>query len=229
MEARRDLPAMTPRIKKLPVNDRGYPVPWFASWFVGNDPVSGPEVAGAKPDFRIVGADKRVRAIRESRCWVCGEKLGVHKAFVIGPMCAINKTTAEPPCHQDCAEWSAIACPFLSRPEMRRREESLPVEKKIDGNHLDRNPGCMLVWTTPHFSPFRVDDEGGWLIRLGKPEQIRAFAEGRLATLAEVMESIRTGYPHLEEAAIVDGPEGMAALVVARLEAEKLIAQHVRV
>src|SRR5438477_249547 len=82
--------------------------------------------SGAKgegePDFRCADKRKFHRALKEKRCWVCGDKLGVHLAFVIGPMCAVNKVTSEPPCHLECAEYSVRICPFLSRPRMRRNE-----------------------------------------------------------------------------------------------------------
>ena len=38
--------------------------------------------------------------------------MGVHKAFVIGPMCAVNRVIApEPPSHRDCGTFSARVLP----------------------------------------------------------------------------------------------------------------------
>ncbi len=73
-----------PRIAKLPKDQRGYHVPWFVAWIDG--------VA----DFRVTDNAKLVRAVNERRCWVCGEKMGRHLAFLIGPMCAVNRVSAEP-------------------------------------------------------------------------------------------------------------------------------------
>ena len=101
------------RMRGLPVDERGYVVPWFVDWLDG------------KPEFRAMDRSKFVRAIRERLCWVCGEKLGVYLTFVAGPMCGINRTSGEPPCHADCALWSALNCPFLSNPRMVRREDDL--------------------------------------------------------------------------------------------------------
>lgn len=72
---------MPPRIARLPVNDAGYPVPWFVAWIDG------------KPDFRVIGPAKLPKAVKEGRCWICGDKItGPTVAFVIGPMCAVNRT-----------------------------------------------------------------------------------------------------------------------------------------
>lgn len=103
-----DLPE---RMADLPVDDRGYPVPWFVAWHDG------------KPEFRAMDPAKFARAIKEKRCWVCGERLGVNLCFVAGPMCGINRTSSEPPSHLMCARWSAQNCPFLSNPRMVRRED----------------------------------------------------------------------------------------------------------
>ena len=85
---------MPDRIRRLPVF-RGYPVPWFVAW-----------LENGEPEFRAMDRAKWSRAIKDGLCWVCGERLGAHRVFVIGPMCGVNKTTSEPPCHAECAEWS---------------------------------------------------------------------------------------------------------------------------
>ena len=185
---RPELPTLPPRLRSLPLA-RGYPVPWFVAWIDG------------VPDFRISDRQKYARAIRERRCWVCGDRLGVHLAFVIGPMCGINRTTTEPPCHLDCADWSARACPFLARPHARRRD----VDEAIETHHpggipLLRNPGVTLVWITRGYRLFD-DGHGKPLIRIGLPEAVRWYAEGRPATRAEVQASVAGGYPALLDVA----------------------------
>lgn len=199
------LPELPERIARLPVDERGYPVPWFVAFVDG------------KPDFRVVGANKRRDAVQMHRCWVCGERLGVYLTFTIGPMCVVNRVTSEPPAHTECAEFSAKACPFLTRPKMRRRENDLPAGT-VDppGIALDRNPGAVAVWTTDRFLPFQTPDRRGWLIKIGEPLQIRWYAEGRAATRAEVEASIESGYPSLLEAAEKEGPVAIAALAEAR-------------
>lgn len=197
--SRTDLPPLPPRIAQLPLDHRGFPVPWFVAWIDG------------AADFRVVGPGKLVDAVYHNKCWICGERLGVHKAFLIGPMCAINRTIAEPPSHFECAEFSAKACPFLTKPRMRRNEKDIPAEAiGPAGIGIKRNPGAVCVWVTRNF---RIQREAnGLLFRLGDPESVHWYAEGRKATAAEVTHSIETGLPILRDIAQQDGPDAVIAL-----------------
>lgn len=194
----RDIP-MPDRIKRLPVSITGYPVPWFVQWFDG--------VA----DFRVVDSRKIGEAVKKKRCWVCGDPLGKTFAMTLGPMCAINRTISEPPSHRECAVFSVTACPFLSKPRMRRNEVGLPEGySEPAGNGLKRNPGAAAVWLTRGYRPFRVD--GGILFTFDDPEEVLWFAEGRVATRDEVLHSIVTGLPMLEAEAVKEGPRATDAL-----------------
>jgi len=197
---RNDLPALPERMKKLPLDDRGYPVPWFVHWQDG------------VPDFRVVGRNKVYDAYTKRLCWVCGETLGRHLWFVIGPMCAVNRITAEPACHKECAEFAAMGCPFLTKPMAKRNtRDEFPAERKPPvGVHLDRNPGATCLWVTGGYYPFRVD--GGNLFRLGDPERVHWYANGRLATRDEIETSISGGLVFLVDAATRDGPDALAEL-----------------
>jgi len=94
---------------------------------------------------------------------------------------------------------------------MRRNEKDLadgaphPV-----GGMIDRNPGVALVWTTSTFEVMRV--AGGGLFRVGPPDAVQWFAEGREATRAEVMASIESGLPYLRAEAEKGGPEAFREL-----------------
>lgn len=198
-EYRAGIPEIPVRIRRLPVDDRGYPVPWFVAWIDG------------KPDFRVVDSRKVVQAVRSKLCWVCGETLGTHLAFVIGPMCAINRVSGEPPAHLECAEFSARACPFLTTPKERRREAGMPEGTCFSETGLKRNPGVALVWVTKSFTSIRgVGSEV--LFRIGDPEKTLWFCEGRIATREEVMRSIDTGLPLLREIAEQDGADAVEML-----------------
>lgn len=184
---------------KRPRDERGYPVPWFTPWHED------------KWDFRFVEPGKAQQAIRENRCWTCGEQLRCPCAYVVGPMCAVNRTSAEPPSHVECAIYAAKACPFLARPKMVRPTITQGVEgdtEAMPGITLDRNPGVALVWITetPSYDPSTR------LFGLGEPLRIRWFARSRPATRDEIMESIKTGLPSLRELAEQDGPEALAEL-----------------
>lgn len=206
---RPELPAVTERIARLPVH-RGYPVPWFVAWV---DESGSPLPRGeGEPDFRVIHPDALESAYYQSLCWICGEFRGRYAAFVAGPMCAVNRTSAEPPSHPECAGWSACACPFLVRPHARRRESGLP-DGTVDpsGIALRRNPGVALVWASRDWKRW-VPPTGGYLYDIGTPEDVAWFAEGRYATNAEVAHSIETGLPALSELAGQDGPDALADL-----------------
>lgn len=189
------------RIRRLPVDKRGYPILWFVH--IDEQGV---------PDFRVVGRNKIAIAVHEKRCWLCGEKLGRNLAFVIGPMCSINRISSEPPSHRDCALFAVKACPFLNRPKMHRRTNDLP-EGYTDpaGEAIKRNPGVALVWITTEYTILRVDN--GVLFEVGEPEEWHWFAEGRDATRQEVKHSIDTGFPLLLKEAEKQGREGVQALL----------------
>ncbi len=180
------LPPMPERIRKLPTL-RGFPVPWFVAKVDGEF------------DFRVMDGPKLVQAIQQKRCWVCGEPLGKRMSFVIGPMCGINRTNAEPPSHRECAEYSAKHCPFLTRPHMKRREDEITDAGTMAGHGIKRNPGCCAVWTVTRYRLF-PDGRGGVLFDIGSPLEVDWYAEGRQATRAEVMASIESGIPLLEAA-----------------------------
>jgi hypothetical protein len=214
-----DLATMPRSIKALPTDDRNYPVPWFVEWI----DVDGKRV----PEFRAMNASRWKRAIQQNLCWVCGEpkKAKDGHVFVAGPMCGINRTSAEPSCHPACARWSAKNCPFLARPHMVRREDEQinndTLTEAAAGIALPRNPGVALVWFTPTFRVF-ADPNGKPLIEMGEPTLVEFYAEGRPATRAEVLASVESGYPLLADVAVTQ-PGGLAALRQVRERFERLV------
>jgi hypothetical protein len=207
---RPELTAMPQRIAALPIDARGYPVPWFVDYVDG------------QPEFRAMDPVKWKRAIKERLCWVCGQKLGAHLCFVLGPMCAITRTTTEPPCHLECARWSAVNCPFLARPHARRREDELMAAgKSIGGLPIKRNPGVAALWITRSYDRWSPA-KGQILITVGDPERVEWYAEGRTATRDECLESIRTGLPFLEAEA-EQQPGAMAELRKQQTRAEQYL------
>lgn len=219
MELRPNLPKLPSRMAGLEVDHRGYPVPYFVAWIDG------------KPDFRVIDSDKLVRCIEEDRCWLCGGRLTRHRAYVIGPMCAINRVSSEPASHKECAIFGATACPFLTMPKMERREEGLPEDGiQPDGMMIKRNPGVALVWLTKGGGPFpvkRPDGTNGVLFDVGEPAEVHWFARGRPATRSEVLASIEEGLPALRDAAAKDGVEGEKALDAAIERAQQYLPAEV--
>lgn len=200
MELRKNLPPLPDRMRTLPVDERGYPIPWF----VDTNPETG------KRDFRIADGEKRVRAVNHRLCWLCGEKVGRNIAFVIGPMCAVNRNTSEPGCHLACAEFVVQACPFLMLPAAQYRTASLPGAVEQPPHGLPGNPGACCIWITETYRPYRV--EHSWLIRVGDPVAVSWWAEGKPATRQAILDSFERRLPLLADMAREQGPEAEAHL-----------------
>ncbi len=206
-----DMTTLPARMKDLPIDERGFVIPWFVDY-----------TDDGKPEFRAMDPVKFRRAIREKLCWVCGQKLGINITFVAGPMCGINRTSSEPPNHRDCALWSAQNCPFMNNPRMVRREDDLSAEirENMAGIGIKRNPGVTMLWHTRQYEVFKVNN--GVLIQMGEPESVEWLTCGRPATRAEVMESIESGLPILVAAARQEA-EGLKYLDESRKRFEKWI------
>jgi hypothetical protein len=214
-----------PRIARLHHDRHGRPVPWFVAW-VRNDGTDAPAgTPGAVPDFRVIKPGAVGVAWSSRLCWVCG--MLIHKAepraFVIGPMCAVNRVSAEPPGHYDCGAYSAQACPFLTTPNMTRRDRHLPPDtSEPAGIFLRRNPGVAAVWIVKRNTAKIVKAPGGHLFDIGEPQWVEWYARGRAATRAEVTESILTGMPSLVQACDGDDAQ-LAQLDTQHAEAMRLL------
>lgn len=189
-------------IARLKVDARGFAVPWFVD--------RRADRPDGEPDFRVMDPRRQKLAIKERRCWVCG--LPIREkffAFVVGPMCGVNRVSSEPPCHLACARWSARACPFLSHPKRIRDETNMPPNPSMAGVGIPRNPGVALLWICRAYKTFH---HNGVLFDLGDPVAVEWIAEGREATRAEVMQSVVDGLPALRNMALMDGPDAIAEL-----------------
>jgi hypothetical protein len=189
------------RIRGLPLDARGYPVPYFVHWENG------------VPDFRVIAAGKVAECVIRKRCWICGEGLGRFMAFTIGPMCAINRISGEPPAHRDCSEFAARNCPFLVNPQMKRISgEQRPFagktgELKMSEFHDPRNPQAALVWITQGYQTIQPN-KTECLFVMGDPTEVLWFKRGVPATRMEALEAISLAYPILREAALKEaGPK----------------------
>lgn len=202
-----DLPK---RMRQLPLDEAGRPVPKFVEWVEG------------KPDFRLMSMPALGAAVRRKLCWVCGEPLGRLAAFVSGPMCVVNLISAEPPSHYECALYSATHCPFLNNPDKGRREAHMAEGSYEVAAMIKRNPGVTALIVTGHWE-WMFDPLGskGVLFKIGsklpgvaemrraapqrlKPtvvvERVEWYSRGREATADEVAASIESGLPILREA-----------------------------
>lgn len=80
---------MPVRMKELPINSQGVPIPWFAS--------------------RDDSARQFVYALQRHLCWICGERLGSYLCFTIDPVVVVNRVANAPPEHRECAEYGVRA------------------------------------------------------------------------------------------------------------------------
>lgn len=104
-------------------------------------------------------------------------------------------------------------------------EKDLPPERcDPAGQHISRNPGVALVWITESYRPFHTGN--GVLFEVGEPIETLWFAEGRLATRREVLDSINSGLPFLVEVAKKEGMEAVSALEKQTENALRLVPEE---
>ena len=211
----RDIP-VPEHMRRRPVDRRGFPVPFFVAW-VSPMGVKMPEGMG-EPDHRVVDAVKLALCLKFSLCWLCGKPLGKFRALVVGPMCLVNRTTAEPDSHVDCAEYAAKACPFLANDRTRRNEaRPLPPGSSSHPMGAKRNPGvaCVFVHTERWLKRIPQGQGLAPLFRMpaGEPRRLTFWANGERASRGQVMQSLNGGMAILQDAAAKhDGPEGVTEL-----------------
>jgi len=195
-------------IAGLPVSASGFPTPWFVA------------VVDGVADFRVVDQHKMQCAIIGRQCFICGLPLGRFMCFPIGPMCSINRISAEPPSHYECARYAIQACPFLSQPRMRRNEKDLPADHvQPAGVMIPRNPGVTCLWVTRDYKVMG-NFRQGMLFKLGRCEAVEWYAEGRRATRSEVEASIESGLPSLLEACDQEATPAIRALAHRQLRVQ---------
>ena len=79
------------------------------------------------------------------------------------------------------------------------------------GIMIERNPGVTLIWECLSYRATR-QPEGGLLFHIGSPQRTSWWREGREATRHEIIDSIRTGLPHLQRVAEAEGPGAIQLL-----------------
>lgn len=199
VELRKGLPDLPSRMSTRPLDERGYPVPWFVHYIEG------------KPDFRVIRPDGFIDAVRWKKCWVCGGRMGLYCSFVVGPMNVINRMTPEPPSHRECAEFAVKACPYLILPASRRRDKNVPEGTELPaGNMVDHKPTAVVIWITKHWRPTRVSN--GYLIEMGPPTEVSWWKEGRVATRDEAKEQFEASFEIMMRTARDEGETSVARL-----------------
>src|SRR3569623_1956600 len=148
-----DAPA---RIARLPAAPRGFPVPWFVSWRDG------------VPQFPVIDAAKLGAAWRDERCWVCGERLGAWRGWVVGPMSVIEGATPEPPSHCDCAAFAVKSCPRLTSARTRPGATA-GYARQANVSHTRSSATAIWITKGRGATPFQAN--GGLLFKLEEPSR----------------------------------------------------------
>jgi hypothetical protein len=205
------------RMMHLARDHRGFLVPFFVAWMKDGKQVRR---GLGVPDFRVVDPEAMIDCVNRNRCWLCGDPLGRHKAFVLGPMCVITRVNSEPPSHRDCAEYALRVCPFLTKPTMRRNESEYQSDViAAAGEHSAANPGVMALWITDGAEMFNADwGQPGVLFQVNDPREVVWWREGRHATVEEVTLGLAKAMPALEMQAARKGRDAI-------IELERLSAQ----
>lgn len=113
-------------LSHLPVDSRGYPVPYFII------------VKDGVPNFKFVDNDKRKDAFDRKICGICGKKLDKKEFwFVGGPLMLKNRVATDIHMHGKCAKASLSLCPYLHH-------------QKADRVSTGDEPGVIK---TPHIVP----------------------------------------------------------------------------
>lgn len=161
------------QIAALPVDKRGLPIPFFVQWYRGSFRTSA---GNGEPDHRLADPDKKVRCAERKLCWICGEPLGYWIAFVGSKQSIDQRLFGDGAMHVECAEFSMRACPHLSHPQAKRRDND---ERKTTavGKREMHNPGTFGMYVTRSFDTQYSD--GDILFKPAPPKKVRWFQEGQ--------------------------------------------------
>ncbi|MFD7586085.1 hypothetical protein ACFV84_11770 [Kitasatospora sp. NPDC059811] len=119
-----DAVPMPERVGERPRDVRGYPVPAITPW------------RGGEPQFALTDHERSANCALERLCSVCGgfmaqgpvwRVVGAAESAAIGAALAEGRPyrnlapTMEGPGHRACMLYAAMVCPYLARPNARRR------------------------------------------------------------------------------------------------------------
>ncbi len=168
---------MPSRVRALPRDRYGRPIPWFVD-----------DQVAARRSYRTPTSDKRIAALRDGICWVCGQNLPTGTrtrrqnqplpvTFLVGPTCVVNRVATDPPSHGSCATYAVEACPFATRPDI----------------------GGMVLWSTPEFEIQRprFGVGGKVLLKMGKPTAVSWWTGGQLASREVATKLLGEAYARL--------------------------------
>lgn len=140
-------------LQHLPVDDRGYPVPFFVPWKDG------------KPQFLYADERKVANCVERKICGICGKLMMHGDSFMVtGPIGYKNRVASDAPMHRRCAEYSLRVCPHMYYEKSERRTTV------VDTVHIREKPRVYLL-------SFKLKYDGGAGYKLiqyiptGEPEE----------------------------------------------------------
>lgn len=127
---------MPQAVEARPRDDRGYPVPAITPWQDG------------RPQFALTDHDRSADCALERLCSVCGgfmprgpvwrvvgaaESAAIAAALAEGSAYRNLAPTLEGPGHRACMLYAAMVCPYLARPNARRRADAEDAADEVTG------------------------------------------------------------------------------------------------
>lgn len=108
------------RIAKLPLDNRGFPIPWNVQRDIDGNPM-----------FTVNDQVKHVLALTGDLCPLCGEANQQIRWFVGGPMSAFDPNGAyfDLPGHKSCIEYALQVCPYLTAKNYTHRIDVIDPDK----------------------------------------------------------------------------------------------------
>lgn len=99
------------RMKKLPRDPRGLPVPFVILW------------QGGRHHFTVNDQKKVAHCLNTDRCAICGQPLFRGRWFVGGPLSAFHPDGwyIDTGLHKECMEYALQVCPYLAAPNYSGR------------------------------------------------------------------------------------------------------------
>lgn len=128
------------RLRHLPLDRRGLPIS-FVTWVDSE----------GTPDFTITDQAKRDHVLTNQLCGICGKPHEYWKWFVGGPKCEEEKLFIDPPMHEECARFSATACPFLNNPKVGFSKKPVPKHGAELGFASEHRPERMYLMSTRNY------------------------------------------------------------------------------
>jgi hypothetical protein len=128
-----------------------------------------------RPRFDLPARPERVdRALREHRCWMCGDHLGAMVTFLTEPHWVVQGFAGEPPCHRECAVYAAENCRYFV--------------------HAIGRP-VLCLWTCRQYA--RIKSDNAVVIRISGATDVRWYFGGKPATRTQVTLAFSAAMPKL--------------------------------